>query len=103
MKKFKNNIILLVFTFFVSTASIMGLATPIGAFLSGPLMDNFGRKRTNVIMVIPCVAAWFLTFTTTNDQIMILYVARFLSGIAVGKRHDSVFHLMYLVFYKNIF
>lgn len=72
------------FFHFFFPASIIGLSIPIGSLISGPLMDTFGRKKTNMIIGIPCIPAWFITCVASLDYPLLLYSMRFLVGFAAG-------------------
>lgn len=74
-------------------ASVIGLSIPIGSLLSGPLMDRFGRKTANVILAIPCIPAWFITYFVSLNNLLWLYASRCLVGLAMGK-YDSFYHTM---------
>lgn len=87
----------------------MGIATPMGAFLSGMIMDKCGRKKANIMIAVPCLLSYLLTYQVTRDQIALLYTARFLAGIAGGKtqyiyrtsnqNHDFCFEMI-IDFYR---
>lgn len=72
----------------------MGFSTPVGACLIGVIMDKMGRKKANIMATIPCLLSYFLTYNVTSDQIALLYVARFLAGVAGGKNST---------FYSNLY
>uniref|UniRef100_A0A8D8T401 Facilitated trehalose transporter Tret1-2 homolog n=1 Tax=Cacopsylla melanoneura TaxID=428564 RepID=A0A8D8T401_9HEMI len=62
--------------------SVHSIATPIGAILAGPLMDEFGRKATLQFSIVPMVLGWVLISLTPNA--MCLIIGRLLAGFAVG-------------------
>ncbi|KAL1462315.1 hypothetical protein WDU94_014157 [Cyamophila willieti] len=62
--------------------SVHSIATPIGAILAGPLMDEFGRKATLQFSIVPMVLGWVLISLTPNAICLIL--GRLLAGFAVG-------------------
>lgn len=62
--------------------SVHSIATPIGAILAGPLMEEFGRKATLQLSVIPMVLGWIFISLTPNATWLIL--GRLLAGFAVG-------------------
>lgn len=66
---------------FVS-ASVHSMATPLGAILSGYLMDYFGRKRALQLAMLPLTAGWLLISIATHP--MIIICGRLLCGFAVG-------------------
>lgn len=58
------------------------MATPLGAILSGYLMDYFGRKRALQLAMLPLTAGWLLISIATHP--MIIICGRLLCGFAVG-------------------
>lgn len=63
-------------------ASVHSAASPLGALLSGTLMDYFGRKMTLQLSCIPLIAGW-IVITASHNHALIL-VGRVLAGAAVG-------------------
>ncbi|XP_059058786.1 facilitated trehalose transporter Tret1-like [Achroia grisella] len=58
------------------------LTQPIGAVISGPLVDYFGRKRANFLANFPHLIAWILMYFSWN--LPSLFVANALLGIGSG-------------------
>ncbi|XP_044733770.1 facilitated trehalose transporter Tret1-2 homolog [Chrysoperla carnea] len=63
-------------------ASIHSTATPIGAFLSGFVMDRFGRKRAVQISMMPLIVGWILIAFSQN--IIMMLCGRFTAGLSIG-------------------
>ena len=63
----------------------MGFTTPVGACLNGLIMDKYGRKSANILIAVPCLLSYLITYRISADQIVLLYTGRFLAGIAGGK------------------
>ncbi|XP_047355415.1 facilitated trehalose transporter Tret1-like isoform X1 [Vespa velutina] len=61
-------------------ASVVVLFVPVGAVLSGFLMETVGRLRTLQIGAIPCIVGWALIASSSN--LSMLLVGRLLSGIS---------------------
>ncbi|PSN30507.1 Facilitated trehalose transporter Tret1 [Blattella germanica] len=58
------------------------IASPVGAFLSGLLMDRWGRRTTLILCTIPFMVSWLLlTFATKH---VIILIARAMAGFASG-------------------
>lgn len=70
---------------FFSSASLIGLSTPVGALISGPLMDLFGRKGVNIVIAILCVPAWFVTGYVNFEYHFLPNAARINIGLAAGE------------------
>lgn len=64
------------------TASVHSLASPIGSFASGPLMDRIGRRHTLIVAMIPLIMGWTL-IATANSHTLLL-IGRFLAGLSGG-------------------
>uniref|UniRef100_A0A1Y1L0W9 Major facilitator superfamily (MFS) profile domain-containing protein n=2 Tax=Photinus pyralis TaxID=7054 RepID=A0A1Y1L0W9_PHOPY len=62
--------------------SVHSAASPIGALLSGTLMDYFGRKMTLQLCCIPLIAGWIVIMSSHNHALIL--VGRILAGTAVG-------------------
>ncbi|XP_018333075.1 facilitated trehalose transporter Tret1-2 homolog isoform X2 [Agrilus planipennis] len=66
--------------------SLVGSMLAIGALFSaipaGFIADKFGRKQTNLMLVVPYTVCWLLTVFATNAYM--LYAARFFAGLATG-------------------
>ncbi|XP_076263708.1 facilitated trehalose transporter Tret1-like isoform X2 [Rhynchophorus ferrugineus] len=54
----------------------------VGALLVGTTVDYIGRKRTIILTSLPFFFSWILTALTKS--VVILYIARFIAGIADG-------------------
>ncbi|KAK5644843.1 hypothetical protein RI129_006143 [Pyrocoelia pectoralis] len=63
-------------------ASVHSAASPVGALLSGTLMDYFGRKMTLQLSCVPLIAGWI--FITTSHKHLLILIGRILAGAAVG-------------------
>lgn len=57
-------------------------ATPFGNFVSGIMMDKWGRRRVLQILVLPLTLGW-VTIAVAQNHVLIL-VGRVLAGLAVG-------------------
>ncbi|KAJ0172282.1 hypothetical protein K1T71_012255 [Dendrolimus kikuchii] len=62
--------------------SISFLTQPLGAILSGPLVDYFGRKKANFLVNIPHLIAWILMHFAWN--VPTLFIANGLLGLGTG-------------------
>ncbi|CAH2095258.1 unnamed protein product [Euphydryas editha] len=62
--------------------SVSFLSQPVGALLSGPIVDYFGRRKANFIVNIPMLAAWILMYYSWN--LPTLFTANALLGIGSG-------------------
>ncbi|XP_068619627.1 facilitated trehalose transporter Tret1-like [Battus philenor] len=62
--------------------SLSYLTQPIGALVSGPLVDYCGRKRANFLVNIPHLLAWILMYYAWN--LPSLFVANALLGLGSG-------------------
>ncbi|KAJ0172281.1 hypothetical protein K1T71_012254 [Dendrolimus kikuchii] len=62
--------------------SLSFLTQPIGAFLSGPIVDYFGRKRASILVNIPHVVAWLLMYFAWD--VPSLFIANALLGVGTG-------------------
>ncbi|KAJ9574688.1 hypothetical protein L9F63_008149, partial [Diploptera punctata] len=67
-------------------ASVQSIASPVGAFLSGLLMDRWGRRTTLILCTIPFTASWImLAFATDHIYILVARaMAGFSSGLTIG-------------------
>lgn len=77
-------------------ASLGVLSNPVGALLSGILMDVCGRKMTICYTTIPFIFGWAL-IGMAND-LYILCIGRCISGLAIGKYLFSYYFLCCLKF-----
>ncbi|CAH2054603.1 unnamed protein product, partial [Iphiclides podalirius] len=62
--------------------SLSYLTQPIGALLSGPIVDYCGRKRANFLVNIPHLVAWILMYFAWN--LPSLFIANALLGLGTG-------------------
>ncbi|XP_055596999.1 facilitated trehalose transporter Tret1 [Uranotaenia lowii] len=63
-------------------ASVHSLATPIGSFASGPIMDRWGRKPALLLAIVPLISGWiFLALASSH---IIILTGRVVAGISVG-------------------
>ncbi|KAL1377929.1 hypothetical protein pipiens_004098 [Culex pipiens pipiens] len=63
-------------------ASVHSLATPIGSFASGPIMDHWGRKPALLAAIVPLFSGWI--FLATASSHFLILVGRVVAGISVG-------------------
>ncbi|XP_058053811.1 facilitated trehalose transporter Tret1-2 homolog [Anopheles bellator] len=63
-------------------ASVHSLATPIGSFASGPIMDQWGRRPAILLAIVPLFAGWVLLATASSHLLLLL--GRVVAGISVG-------------------
>ncbi|XP_039296743.1 facilitated trehalose transporter Tret1 isoform X1 [Nilaparvata lugens] len=63
-------------------ASVHSIATPIGAILAGPMMDNWGRRLTLQLSLIPVIFGWLSMSVWPNH--FLLLIGRVLGGFSVG-------------------
>ncbi|XP_050092330.1 facilitated trehalose transporter Tret1-2 homolog isoform X2 [Anopheles aquasalis] len=63
-------------------ASVHSLATPIGSFASGPIMDRWGRRPALLLAIIPLFAGWVLLATASSHVLLLL--GRMVAGVSVG-------------------
>lgn len=64
------------------SASLVTICLPIGAFIIGPLMDSFGRKRMALVTCVPFLVSWTIVAQATN--VWHIYLARIVAGISGG-------------------
>ncbi|CAK1593808.1 unnamed protein product [Parnassius mnemosyne] len=62
--------------------SLSYLTQPVGALLSGPIVDYCGRKRANFLVNIPHLVAWILMYFAWNPPS--LFIANALLGLGTG-------------------
>nr|CAD7428989.1 unnamed protein product [Timema monikensis] len=72
-------------------ASLGVISNPLGALSAGILMEIFGRKATVKMTSLPYLVGWILI--ALSDNIVKMYVGRFISGLAVGEIFFSDFGL----------
>uniref|UniRef100_A0A182Y1Z9 Major facilitator superfamily (MFS) profile domain-containing protein n=1 Tax=Anopheles stephensi TaxID=30069 RepID=A0A182Y1Z9_ANOST len=63
-------------------ASVHSLATPIGSFASGPIMDRWGRRPALLLAIVPLFSGWVLLATASSHFLLLL--GRVVAGISVG-------------------
>ncbi|XP_012531503.1 facilitated trehalose transporter Tret1 [Monomorium pharaonis] len=62
--------------------SLLALGAILGAVPSGPMSDKLGRKRTLLLLTVPFLLSWAIIIFTS--KLWLIYVARFMVGVAVG-------------------
>ncbi|CAG9793502.1 unnamed protein product [Diatraea saccharalis] len=62
--------------------SISFLTQPVGALLSGPIVDYFGRKKATFMVNIPHLVAWITLYFAWN--LPMLFIANGLMGMGTG-------------------
>ena len=67
---------------FILTASVHSAATPFGSFISGFMMDKWGRRRVLQICVLPLALGWVI-IALAQSHVLIL-AGRVVAGMAVG-------------------
>ncbi|GLH11686.1 Glucose transporter type 1 [Gryllus bimaculatus] len=65
-----------------SSTSLVAIATPVGALLTGPVMDKLGRKRGCQICSFTMIASW--AFISISKSVTMLCFSRLLCGISTG-------------------
>ncbi|RZC39847.1 facilitated trehalose transporter Tret1, partial [Asbolus verrucosus] len=60
----------------------------IGALIAATIVDILGRKRTIIITCFPFFAAWIMI--AFSKSVIVLYVARFIAGVADGWAFTAV-------------
>lgn len=67
-------------------ASVQSIASPFGAFLSGLLMDRWGRRATLILCTVPFTASWIILAFATHHAVILTAraMAGFASGLTVG-------------------
>lgn len=55
---------------------------PLGGFVSGPVSQRLGRRRTMMISTVPFVVAWFIFYYAKNADM--LFIAQALTGLTGG-------------------
>ncbi|XP_063242427.1 facilitated trehalose transporter Tret1-like isoform X2 [Bacillus rossius redtenbacheri] len=63
-------------------ASLVTITTPIGSLISGPLMDNCGRKFSSIFSCVSMLVSWILVASATN--VTMIYIARIFAGLGGG-------------------
>lgn len=63
-------------------AAVHSLATPIGALLSGPLLDAIGRRGCLQLSVIPLCIGWLIIGLSRSVTSML--AGRVVCGVSVG-------------------
>ncbi|TGZ51195.1 Facilitated trehalose transporter Tret1 [Temnothorax longispinosus] len=81
---FKNTWINIIIkaTNYLFAASVHSLATPIGALLSGPLLDAIGRRGCLQLSVIPLCIGWLII--GLSRSVTSILVGRVICGLSVG-------------------
>lgn len=83
---------------FLITASMHSAATPMGSFLSGILMDYYGRKVAVQLSSLPLILGWMLIAFCHNHALLL--AGRVIAGISVGliAAPGQVYLLLYIFF-----
>ncbi|KAG4070674.1 hypothetical protein HA402_013594 [Bradysia odoriphaga] len=63
-------------------ASIHSLSAPIGAFVSGPVMDRYGRRPALMAVSPTMILGWILIGLASSHPVLL--AGRFVAGVAVG-------------------
>lgn len=63
-------------------ASIHSAATPLGSFVSGIMMDRYGRKLTLQLGILPLILGWIIISATGNHAWLL--VGRLIAGTSIG-------------------
>lgn len=63
-------------------ASIHSAATPIGSFVSGPLMDYYGRRPAIMLAIFPLLIGWSILGTASSH--FAILAGRIVAGISTG-------------------
>jgi len=70
------------FITFILTASVHSAATPFGSFVSGFMMDKWGRRRVLQICVLPLILGWVIIAVAHSHAVIL--AGRVIAGVAVG-------------------
>jgi MFS family permease len=67
-------------------ASLASIATPFGCLLSGPLLDQWGRRVALLALNLPGLIGWILLATAKAGSGFLaqVYVGRLLTGLSLG-------------------
>ena len=84
------------------TASVQSIASPAGAFLSGFLMDRWGRRSTLILCTVPFTVSWLiLAFATKHVYILAARaMAGFASGLTIGPTQVQIKYSL-IPYYKR--
>lgn len=63
-------------------SSLLALGAMLGAVLSGPMADKFGRKKSLLLLTAPFLLSWVIIIF--SSELWPIYVARFIVGVGVG-------------------
>ncbi|KAJ9574687.1 hypothetical protein L9F63_008148, partial [Diploptera punctata] len=63
-------------------ASVHSAATPVGSFVSGLMMDKWGRRRVLQICVLPLTLGWVMIAVAKSHGVIL--AGRVMAGLAVG-------------------
>ena len=58
------------------------LVVPLGALMTGYLVDNIGRLNTIKLAAVPYILGWILIANATN--LPMILIGRFLTGFTLG-------------------
>ncbi|XP_065212249.1 facilitated trehalose transporter Tret1-2 homolog isoform X2 [Planococcus citri] len=62
--------------------SLPALGAAFGPFLTGRIVDRFGRKWTIIWVMVLLILSWGVMYF--SDNMMVLYCSRFVAGVGVG-------------------
>ncbi|XP_033218798.1 facilitated trehalose transporter Tret1-like isoform X2 [Belonocnema kinseyi] len=62
--------------------SLVTITVPIGSFVTGPLMDRFGRKTMCLVSCVPAIISWILLIT--GNSLTLIYISRCIAGFGSG-------------------
>lgn len=88
---FQCEIIYSTFVNHLCIAASLGVITnPLGAILSGILMEWLGRKRAVQLVSIPFLIGWIMI--AVSQDLLTLCIGRAITGMAIGKLKHSSFY-----------
>lgn len=63
-------------------SSLPALGASFGPFITGRIVDRFGRKWTIIWVMVLLIVAWGVMYF--SNLLMVLYCSRFVAGLGVG-------------------